>query len=104
MGAALGFHPRRLAIQRFSNNLINLDAIKRLNRMVDQRSRQREYDRLVGFDDCEAFLLTMFDERRDAGGRAADDPRDGIGTEQVARHEHRRRVTEEDRLASTPRH
>jgi hypothetical protein len=57
-------------------------------------------DRLVLLDDRQRSLIAMFDEGRDAWRGAANDTRDCIRTEHVARHKHRRDISGEDHLGS----
>jgi hypothetical protein len=49
--AALGFASLCFKIVRVGDALINLDAVQGPLRVIDQRVREREHDRLVGIDD-----------------------------------------------------
>ncbi|HXQ03913.1 MAG TPA: hypothetical protein VN831_04040, partial [Bradyrhizobium sp.] len=59
---------------------------------------------IVLLDDRQCCLMAMFDEGRDACRGAANDTRDCIRTEHVARHKHRRGISEEDHLGSAATH
>jgi hypothetical protein len=57
-----------LSRQRLHNDLIDLGAVEGPLRMIDRRSCEGEYDRLVLLDDRQRCLIAMFDEGRDACG------------------------------------
>jgi hypothetical protein len=90
-----------LACKRLRDHCVDLGGVKGALRMIDQRLREGEHDRLVILDQCQSFLIAVLDEGRAARIGAADSPGKGIGGVEVAFNEPGRAIPEDRHFRST---
>src|ERR1700726_375661 len=77
-GAAALLGGERLACKRLRDHCVDLGGVKSALRMIDQRLREGEHDRLVLLDECQSFLITVLNEAQAARIGAADNSSDCI--------------------------
>jgi hypothetical protein len=103
-GAAGLLGSSRFARERLGDHRIDLIAVEGSLRVLDQRLGEGEHDGLIFLDDRECRLVAMLDEGRAARIGAADYPRDGIRTIDVALYVPGRAIPEDRHLGSTAAH